>query len=112
MDQKNTIVKCKAHPNCLFNHNGVCDQYVIHVGVKGECQEYYECEESRHEDNLLMMNKPDPPFTIPKNCHYCQHMVYGLSSMPYCEKRRLLIDIIDNDCDDFLQIKLNITSED
>lgn len=42
MDQKNTIVKCKAHPDCLFNHNGVCDNYVINIGANGKCKEYTE----------------------------------------------------------------------
>lgn len=44
MDQKNTIVKCKAHPNCLFNHNGVCDNYVINIGEDGKCDCYVETE--------------------------------------------------------------------
>lgn len=44
MDQKNTIVKCKAHPNCLFNHNGVCDNYVINIGADGKCECYVETE--------------------------------------------------------------------
>ena len=44
MDQKNTIVKCKAHPNCLFNYNGVCDNYVINIGVDGKCECYVETE--------------------------------------------------------------------
>ena len=44
MDQKNTIVKCKAHPNCLFNHNGVCDNYVINIGADGKCESYIETE--------------------------------------------------------------------
>ena len=42
MDQKNTIVKCKAYPNCLFNHNGVCDNYVINIGADGKCEGYVE----------------------------------------------------------------------
>ena len=42
MDQKNTIVKCKAHPNCLFNHNGTCDNYVINIGADGKCEGYIE----------------------------------------------------------------------
>ena len=46
MDQKNTIVKCKAHPNCLFNYNGVCDNYVIDIGADGKCECYVETEES------------------------------------------------------------------
>ena len=44
MEQKNTIVKCKAHPNCLFNHNGICDNYVINIGANGECESYVETE--------------------------------------------------------------------
>lgn len=45
MDQKNTIVKCKAHPNCLFNHNGVCDNYVINISADGKCECYVETEQ-------------------------------------------------------------------
>lgn len=44
MEQKNTIVKCKAHPNCLFNHNGICDNYVINIGADGKCESYIETE--------------------------------------------------------------------
>lgn len=44
MDQKNTIVKCKAHPDCLFNHNGVCDNYVINISAGGKCECYVETE--------------------------------------------------------------------
>ena len=42
MDQKNTIVKCKTHPNCLFNYNGVCDNYVINISADGKCESYVE----------------------------------------------------------------------
>lgn len=42
MEQKNTIVKCKAHPDCLFNHNGICDNYVINIGADGKCESYVE----------------------------------------------------------------------
>ena len=42
MEQKNTIVKCHVHPNCLFNYNGVCDNYVITIGEDGKCQCYVE----------------------------------------------------------------------
>ena len=42
MEQKNTIVKCTANPSCLFNHNGICDNYVITIGADGSCQEYIE----------------------------------------------------------------------
>ena len=44
MDQKNTIVKCKAHPDCLLNHNGICDSYVINIDADGKCETYIETE--------------------------------------------------------------------
>ena len=44
MDQKNTIVKCRAHPNCLFNHNDICDNYIIAIGEDGKCDCYVEAE--------------------------------------------------------------------
>lgn len=50
MDQKNTIVKCKAHPNCLFNHNGICDNYVINIGADGKCESYVETENEKKRD--------------------------------------------------------------
>ena len=49
MDSKNTIVKCKAHPDCLFNHNGVCDNYVINIGADGKCEGYVETEPIREQ---------------------------------------------------------------
>lgn len=42
MDQKNTIVKCNRSPKCLFEHNGVCDNYVINIGADGQCACYIE----------------------------------------------------------------------
>lgn len=42
MDQKNTIVKCNRSPKCLFEHNGVCDNYVIHIDSDGQCACYVE----------------------------------------------------------------------
>lgn len=42
MDQKNTIVKCNRSPKCLFEHNGVCDNYVINIGADGQCACYVE----------------------------------------------------------------------
>ena len=44
MDQKNTIVKCNHSPKCLFEHNGVCDNYVINIGADGQCESYIETE--------------------------------------------------------------------
>ena len=50
MDQKNTIVKCYIKPDCLFCHNGICDNYVITIGSDGSCQNYVETE-TKDEDN-------------------------------------------------------------
>ena len=58
MDQKNTIVKCKAHPNCLFNYNGICDNYVINIGADGKCESYIETaseEEIIYENTKKML---------------------------------------------------------
>lgn len=61
MDQKNTIVKCKAHPNCLFNHNGVCDNYVINIGADGKCECYVETEilDTINELGMVYMATPE-----------------------------------------------------
>ena len=45
MDQKNTIVKCNA-TTCLYNHKGICDQYVIDLDMYGQCKDYCECEKT------------------------------------------------------------------
>lgn len=63
MDQKNTIVKCTANPNCLFNHNGICDNYVITIGADGSCQEYIETVTAAIQDELLRHQM----------CWYCDH---------------------------------------
>lgn len=68
MDQKNTIVKCTANPNCLFNHNGICDNYVITIGADGSCQEYVETssdefqitETKRCHDDCIHFDDSDP----------------------------------------------------
>lgn len=61
MEQKNTIVKCKARPDCLFNHNGVCDNYVINIGTNGKCESYIEtatCKDCEYyEDTKLLQCK-------------------------------------------------------
>ena len=54
MDQKNTIVKCYANPECLFCHNGICDNYVISIGADGSCQEYIETESCKNCEYLTM----------------------------------------------------------
>ena len=55
MDQKNTIVKCARH-NCLFNHKGVCDNYVINIRADGSCQEYVETESNEEFIELEGLN--------------------------------------------------------
>ncbi len=68
MDQKNTIVKCTANPNCLFNHNGTCDNYVITIGADGSCQEHVETssdefqitETKRCHDDCIHFDDSDP----------------------------------------------------
>jgi len=75
MDQKNTIVKCKAHPDCLFNHNGVCDNYVINIGEDGKCECYVETcpeginvteEEVIYENAQRMLEKTGVTLIEPK----------------------------------------------
>ena len=96
MDQKNTIVKCNAHPDCLFNHNGICDNYVISIGANGNCQEYIETETCRNCEYLAH------PFTRQALCKIHEH--YVLKPAPACEhfKQREIkpipgIDIGDED---------------
>ena len=48
MEQKNTIVKCARH-NCLWNHCGTCDQYVIPIGVDGQCGAFVETAPRQEE---------------------------------------------------------------
>ena len=69
MDQKNTIVKCYAHPNCLFNHNGVCDNYVISIGEDGKCDCYVETvteEEIIYENAKKMLKEAGITLIEPK----------------------------------------------
>ena len=94
MDQKNTIVKCKAHPNCLFNHNGVCDNYVINIGENSRCQSYVETEDER----VLM----------------CEHCDYyndnGLLQNP-CDKRECYMHRKENACVNF-KVKRGLRAKD
>ena len=106
MDQKNTIVKCKAHPNCLFNYNGVCDNYVINISADGKCECYVETEEKETSFidqysfveikeykqgqpvtlKIAELNKPNKNKSIisdwdfaatPDICKTCKKVVYG-----------------------------------
>ena len=101
MDQKNTIVKCKAHPDCLFNHNGVCDNYVINIGADGKCESYIETELPEHSDatftfkmKVAELNKPNknkstikdivPECDVPVCDWSCRHALRdGPSFNPY-----------------------------
>lgn len=90
MDQKNTIVKCTANPNCLFNHNGICDNYVITIGADGSCQAYVETED----------------VTIrPVFCEHCGHYEdHGLLQNP-CNKHECYRHRKENACVDFISIR-------
>ena len=90
MDQKNTIVKCTANPNCLFNHNGICDNYVITIGADGSCQEYVETED----------------VTIrPVFCEHCGHYEdHGLLQNP-CNKHECYRHRKEDACVDFIAIR-------
>ena len=90
MDQKNTIVKCTANPNCLFNHNGICDNYVITIGADGSCQEYVETE------NVTIR---------PMLCEHCGHYEdHGLLQNP-CNKHECYRHRKENACVDFIAIR-------
>lgn len=98
MDQKNTMVKCYAHPNCLFNHNGVCDNYVISIGEDGKCDCYVAtatCQDCEfYEDKKLLQNR----------CAKDEH--YYLRTAPTCDSfqekvkrgQRAKSRVIDDSC--------------
>ena len=106
MDQKNTIVKCKARPDCLFNYNGVCDNYVISIGKNGKCDCYVEtttCQDCEfYEDKKLLQNK----------CSKDEH--YYLRTAPICDSfqettkrgQRANCNIYDSVCDEKPVIKI------
>ena len=51
MEQKNTIVKCLRY-NCLWNHRGTCDQYVIPIDANGQCGAFVETAPIHEEIDL------------------------------------------------------------
>ena len=69
MDQKNTIVKCKTHPDCLFNHNGVCDNYVINIGADRKCECYVETASEENMKNGVIGEYKGLTLTEKKVCH-------------------------------------------
>ena len=95
MDQKNTIVKCKAYPNCLFNYNGVCDNYVINIGADGKCECYIET--TLEED---MKNKVIREYkTIHTTCGDCEH--FGkIDNCPVYKRTHVLFGM-NPSCQDF-----------
>lgn len=82
MDQKNTIVKCFANPNCLFNHNGVCDNYVINIGADGGCQEYVETESNEEFIELEGLNYQKVKFNR-KLFQLCAKCIHSLTPAEY-----------------------------
>lgn len=86
MDQKNTIVKCNRSPKCLFEHNGVCDNYVINISADGQCACYVETEES---------------IFISSTCGDCNYFAdTGLIQCP-CDKHEQYVYRKAPACDDF-----------
>ena len=63
MEQKNTIVKCNHSPECLFEHNGICNNYVINIGADGQCACYVETVVASIQDELLRQQM----------CWYCDN---------------------------------------
>lgn len=69
MDQKNTIVQCNA-TTCLYNHKGICDQYVIDLDMYGQCKDCCECEKTEAPAQLksdLEYNKAKELLFTPEN---------------------------------------------
>lgn len=116
MDQKNTIVKCNA-TTCLYNHKGICDQYVIDLDMYGQCKDYCECEKTDapaqlksdleyfDEDAaegmaaLEILSESDiiKIKNLPKckaNCKYCSDRC----GFPWCEKHEICVDISKTRC--------------
>lgn len=90
MEQKNTIVKCEAYPNCLFNHNGTCDNYVISIGEDGKCDCYVE---TATENDALLEEDP--------SCYECTYFAdTGLLQCP-CDKHEQYVYRKAPACGDF-----------
>lgn len=100
MDQKNTIVKCYANPNCLFNHNGRCDNYVISIGEDGKCDCYVETANSE-EDKTKEKLKGSDIILLNRNCGECQYFQdTGLLQCP-CDKHEQYVYRKAPACGDF-----------
>ena len=127
MDQKNTIVKCKAYPNCLFNHNGVCDNYVINIGEDGKCDCYVETEPIRgqktcqddciHFDDsdpmvgpICLFNHPEPLKEFYKDmpCDYYHSTNYTRGQRAKCNICDDMMDIDDKHLGEAVTVKMKI----
>lgn len=116
MDQKNTIVKCKAHPNCLFNHNGVCDNYVINIGADGKCESYVETEPIKgqktcHPD-CIHFDDSDPmvgPICLFNHPEPLKDFVEGMPCDYYHKRgQQAKGKFYDDVCDDKVTVKIKI----
>ena len=111
MDQKNTIVKCNCSPKCLFEHNGVCDNYVINIGADGKCDCYVETEPIREQktchDNCIHFDDSDPfvgPICLFKHPEPLKEFYDGMPcdyyhSTNYTRGQRANCDVYDDACD-------------
>ena len=104
MDQKNTIVKCNRSPRCLFEHNGVCDNYVINIGADGQCECYVETanseEESIYNKTKEMLDACDLTFCKP-NCIFCTLK----QDSYYCTRKKSRIDAFGFRCLEYREEK-------
>ena len=109
MDQKNTIVKCTANPTCLFNHNGICDNYVITIGADGSCQEYVETEEKDWPPSTEQILQRTIDYELEQKnqrCLRCEDCKYfentGLLQCP-CRKHSCYKHRLELPCEDFIR---------
>ena len=130
VDQKNTIVKCTVNPSCLFNHNGICDNYVITIGADGSCQEYVETElkieeTKRCHEDCIHFDDSDPmvgPLCLFKHPEPLKEFYDGMpcdyyhkrNSTPHCEDfkpirgQRAKGNFYEDTCDDKIAVKIKI----
>lgn len=112
MEQKNTIVKCKTRPGCLFNHNGVCDNYVINIGADGKCESYVEtatCKDCKYyEDTKLLQCKcsKDGYYKI-RTAPICSDFKAKTGVVGEYRGQRAKCNVYDDACDDIVKININ-----
>jgi hypothetical protein len=79
MDQKNTIVKCNRSPRCLFEYNGVCDNYVINIDADGQCMRYVETASEG-----INVTAPAPKPGSLNICYWCDYFNSNIKKC-YCK---------------------------